>query len=140
MMKLLLAEKAGPGGIQMLAGSVFLSFGSTVHYAFTGCNALAFAMHANDLIQWEAIHSVWKEGYRSYDLGEVVEQRPELARFKRKWCAKAVPLYRYNYPTADLRETRALVEPMASRWIREIWQLVPLVMTRSCGNRIFGRL
>jgi hypothetical protein len=140
MMKLLLAEKAGADGVQMLAGSIFLSFGSTVHYAFTGCNALAFATHANDLLQWEVIHSACQEGFRYYDFGEVVEQRPELARFKRKWCSKAVPLYRYNYPTNDLWETGAEVEPMSSRWARQIWQLLPLVMTGSCGRRIFARL
>ncbi|MGA8182233.1 MAG: GNAT family N-acetyltransferase [Terriglobia bacterium] len=140
MMKLLLAEKAGAGGVQMLAGSVFLSYGSTVHYAFTGCNALAFATHANDLLQWEAIHAASKEGFRYYDFGEVVEHRPELARFKLKWCATTVPLYRYHFPTADSLETRAAVEPLNFAWVREIWQCLPLVMTRSFGSRIFGRL
>ncbi|HET7101394.1 MAG TPA: GNAT family N-acetyltransferase [Terriglobia bacterium] len=140
MMKLLLAEQAGAGGVRMLAGAVFLSYGSTVHYAFAGCDALAFDMRANDMLHWEAIHSVCKEGLRYYDFGEVVEQRPELAMFKRKWCAMPVPLYRYNYPADDSRETDAAMEPMSRRWVREIWQLMPLAMTRSCGNRIFGRL
>jgi hypothetical protein len=136
MMKLLLAEK----GAQMLAGSIFLSFGSTVHYAFTGCNALALATHANDLLQWEAIHSACQEGFRSYDFGEVVEQQSELARFKQKWCAKAVPLYRYSSPTNDLCEDSAAAESLSFRWARELWQLLPLVMTGSCGRRIYARL
>lgn len=140
MMKLLLAEKAVGGADQMVAGSIFLSFGSTVHYAFTGCNALAFATHANDLLQWEAIHSAAQEGFRYYDFGEVVEQRPELARFKRKWCAKAVPLYRYNYPANDLCEGSVAVESLSSRWVRELWQFLPLVMTGSWGRRIYARL
>jgi lipid II:glycine glycyltransferase (peptidoglycan interpeptide bridge formation enzyme) len=140
MMKLLLAKKAGTDGDQMRAGSVFLSFCSTVHYALTGCHSLAFTTHANGKLQWEAIHSAAQEGFRHYDFGRVVEERPELVRFKRKWCAKAVPLYRYNCPTDDLWEASPAGEPVSFRWAREIWHLLPLVMTWSCGRRIYARL
>lgn len=139
MMRLLLAERAGDG-IQLLAGSIFLSYGSTVHYAFTGCNALAFSTHANDLLHWEAIHWAQREGYWHYDLGEVGADNPELARFKRKWSSNAVPLYRYHYPRTNSPEARAVAEPSDHRWVREIWQRMPLGLTEVLSSQIFRHL
>jgi len=140
MMRLVLAEIDGCDGTELLAGSILLACGATLHYAFTGCNAQALALHANDLLQWETIHSASKEGFRHYDFGEVGAECPDLARFKAKWSAKVVPLYRYHYPAPDLLDTHAVAGPADSRWIREVWQHLPLGLTEALGEQIFKRL
>ena len=140
MMSLLIAERVGSNGSELLAGSIYLAYGQTVHYAFTGCNARALALHANDVLQWEAIHSACKEGFRYYDFGEVDAERPELARFKHKWSAITIPLYRYHYPNVNSLDTRAVLEPSSSPWVREIWQHLPLGLTEMLGQQIYRRL
>ena len=140
LMRLLLAEKIAGNARKPLAGSIFLMYGQTFHYAFTGCNALALALHANDLLLWEAIHSAAREGYRHFDFGEVTAGRPGLARFKSKWGAKATPLYRYQFPDDGSPKTHAEHEPSGSRLIRAIWQRVPLGMTGVIGSQLFRRL
>lgn len=140
MMKLLVTERPGADGIEVLAGSIFLAFNSTFHYAFTGCNASAFKVHSNDLLQWKAIQAACKEGFRYYDFGEVADQRKNLARFKRKWSADAVSLYRYQYPPADFLETRSVPEPSDSDWVQKIWQRMPLGITEVVGGQIFRHL
>lgn len=140
MMRLLLAEIAGNCRKELLAGSILLTSRDTLHYAFTGCNSRALSLHANDLLQWETIHSASKDGFRYYDFGEVGAERPDLARFKAKWSAKIVPLYRYHYPAPDSLDTHTLGEPADSRWAREIWQHLPLGLTEVFGDWIFRRL
>lgn len=140
MIKLLLAERSGNDGNDLLAGSILLVYGTTVHYGFTGCNTPALALHANDLLQWEAIDSACKEGFRYYDFGEVGAECPELARFKSKWSAKAIPLYRYHCPSLHSSEAHAVAEPSHFRWVRQIWQHLPLGLTEMLGCQIFRRL
>src|SRR5207247_3297230 len=69
-MRLLLAEQSGTDR-RLLAGSVFLMLGHTVSYAFTGWRRADHSLRANDLIHWEAIQDARRQGFRSYDFGEV---------------------------------------------------------------------
>src|SRR5262249_48105958 len=77
--ELLVAEKPEGRHFRMVAGSVFLKFGSTVCYAFTGCRRQDFSLHPHDLIQWEAIHAAAQSGFRYYDFGEVAGDASLLA-------------------------------------------------------------
>lgn len=140
LMRFLLAEKIAGRSREPLAGSIFLMLGQTFHYAFTGCNALALVLHANDLLLWEAIHSAARKGYRHFDFGEVAAGRLGLARFKSKWSAKVTPLYRYQFPGAGSPQTQTDREPSSSRLIRVIWQGMPLCLTGVIGSQLFRRL
>lgn len=110
LMRMLIAERAGGGRVQFLEGSIFLMYGQTVHYPLTGCRTESLGLHVNDLLQWEAIQRAHREGFRSNDFGEAVEERQGLTDFKSKWCAKPVLLYRYHYPgvTGDAADAPAL--------------------------------
>lgn len=140
LLKLLLAERVGCNRKILLAGSIYLGYRETFHYAFTGCNAAALAFHANDLLQWEAIHYALKEGFLYYDFGEVAAQRTGLARFKHKWSARSVPLYRYHFPDLDSLAMRSVEEPSNFHLARALWQRLPLCVTELLGNHLFRRL
>jgi hypothetical protein len=88
MMRLLLAEQRTDGPARMLAGSVFLMYGSTVFYAFTGWQRADHSLRANDLIHWHAIQDAGREGFQWYDFGEVAGGQDSLAAFKSKWGAE----------------------------------------------------
>jgi hypothetical protein len=135
-MRLLLAERDG----RLLAGSVLLTGGSTMFYAFNGAVRSTLHLRPNDLLQWHAIHHACEEGYRTYDLGEVPEGDEGLAGFKSKWGSDARRLRRYHYPpprpAAPGGERRA--GPIAL--LECGWRRVPLPATRLAGRLIYRYL
>lgn len=144
LMRLLLAERAGEGRAELLAGSIFLMYGTTVHYAFTGCHTDSLGLHVNDLLQWEAIQRAHREGFQYYDFGEVAEERQGLADFKSKWCAKPVLLYRYQYPQAPEEPSEDDAEAAGpsdnGHLLKKVWQRMPLGWTEFVSEQIFRRL
>ena len=141
---MLLAEHTAEGRAELLAGSIFLTYGSTVHYAFTGCRTQSLELHVNDLIQWEAIQHAHREGFRYYDFGEVAEERQGLADFKSKWRAKPVPLYRYQFPAAAAERPEEHAESSVrggnGRLLTRLWQHMPLQWTEFVSDHLFRRL
>ena len=132
-MKLLVAEREESGLKRMVAGSIFLRFGQTVFYAFTGCARRDFELHPHDIIQLESIRDSCKNGYRWYDFGEATDDHG-LAQFKGKWGTEAKPLYRYYFPArADAHHSKP------SRLVslaRQGWRSLPLRLTAAIGERI----
>lgn len=133
LMKLLVAERDEKGSKRMVAGSIFLRFGQTVFYAFTGCAHRDFQLHPHDIIQLESIRDSCKNGYRWYDFGEATDDRG-LAQFKGKWGTEAKPLYRYYYP-ARLDARHSKPSPLISL-ARQSWRALPLRLTATVGDRI----
>ncbi len=134
-MRLLLAERYEAGQRKLLAGSVFLTFGSTFFYAFTGWRREELSLRPNDLIQWRAIHDACAEGYRYYDFGEVDKDNPSLADFKTKWGAELNWLYRYYYPSPRELETGALKASSRTRqFASAVWRRLPIKATVLLSN------
>lgn len=140
MMRLLLAEKSEDRPALPLAGSIFLMHGRSTVYAFTGCRTEAMALHVNDLLQWEAIQRAYREGFRIYDFGEVVEERQGLAAFKSKWCAKPAPLYRYYYPMVEEIPAKSPLVSGMPELAARLWQRLPLSVTAFLGRRLYSHL
>jgi lipid II:glycine glycyltransferase (peptidoglycan interpeptide bridge formation enzyme) len=133
-MRLLLAERKTADGTKLVAGSIFLKFGQTVFYAFTGCAPRDFYLHPHDLIQLEAIRDACKSGYRWYDFGEVSEDNESLAQFKGKWGTQPKPLFRYYYP---LREEENSILGREITHSRKLWRLLPEGATAVLGDLIY---
>ena len=132
LMRMLVSECVEENNKSMVAGSMFLNFNKTVFYAFNGRNASALALHANDLIQWEAIHKACEERYLFYDMGEVSEGNGGLAHFKAKWgCGTKMVYHYYNDSTSkDIDKVQVLDS------YKKIWQKLPLGLTKSIGGFI----
>ena len=136
--RLLLAEQTEGSSTRLLAGSLFLLFGSTVFYAFTGGARKHLWLRPNDLIQWHAIHDAAVEGFGRFDFGEVGRDDAGLADFKSKWGAVARPLYRYYYPAGGVDGSFAggrlesLRRPAMTAWRR-----LPLRVTAVGGAWIY---
>jgi predicted N-acyltransferase len=144
MARLWLAEHDG----RLLAGALNTMLGATVFYQFNGVRRDAFALRPNDVLQWEAIHAAAAEGYRHYDLGEVVEHDRSLADFKRKWGTEARRLHRYYHPappepperrTGDRDEDDG--EELGGPGLAvRAWQRMPLPVTAVAGDTILRYL
>ncbi|MFP5226098.1 MAG: lipid II:glycine glycyltransferase FemX [Acidobacteriota bacterium] len=141
MMRLLVAEHHTDAGSRLIGGHIFFFFGNTVTYAFGASPSSEFALRPNDLILWQAIQDASREGYGFVDLGEVPEGDDNLARFKTKWGAEPMRLYRYYYPDDPA------VDPVPEKTERApaalagmIWRRTPLAVTAWVGDRIYGYL
>jgi lipid II:glycine glycyltransferase (peptidoglycan interpeptide bridge formation enzyme) len=140
-MILLLIEQEHEGKRRLISGSIVLMFGQTALWAFTGSDKDDFSLHPNDLVLWHGLHDACKRGYRSYDLGEVAENHPELARFKAKWGTELKPVYRYYYPAATLNTDGAsFLTKFAMRAASQVWRRLPHRATSSVGDRIYSYL
>jgi hypothetical protein len=142
LMRLLLAERKQDGLTSLIAGSIFLKFGQTVFYAFTGCAPRDLHLHPHDIIQLEAIRDACKCGYRWYDFGEVSEDNESLAQFKGKWGTEPKPLFRYYYPAehpaghpAD--EDRSPAGGLFTSFARKLWRALPESATAVLGDGIY---
>lgn len=139
-LRLLLAERQ-QAQADLLAGSLFLMHGSTVHYAFNGRSKADLALRPNDAVHWRAINDACREGFRRYDFGEVSNENEGLAQFKEKWGARALHLYRYHYPQERELDRGALKPESAIRRVAErAWRRLPLKLTAVLGNWMYRYL
>lgn len=133
-MRLLLAEQKQDGKTSLVAGSIFLKFGQTVFYAFTGCPPQNFCLHPHDIIQIEAIRDACKNGFRWYDFGEVSEDNESLAQFKGKWGTQPKALFRYYYPAGSHKTTSGSALTSSAR---KLWRVLPERATEAIGDWIY---
>jgi hypothetical protein len=141
MMRLLLAEQQTATGSRIIGGHLFFTFGSTVTYAFGASCAADFAVRPNDIIMGQAINDASVAGYRFVDLGEVPDGDDDLARFKTKWGAEPVRLYRYYSPDfPDSAHESDKAAHSAALFARKIWNHLPLDMTSWLGDKIYTYL
>lgn len=141
MMQLVLAEQEIAGRRRIMAGSVFLMFHRTISYAFNGARFQDLALRPNDVIQWHAINESCRNGFRLFDFGEVPEGNADLAKFKRKWGAEPIRLFRYYYP--GCRETKVSLADSAGYGhliTGALWRRLPLAATAWLGDRIYAYL
>lgn len=133
-MRLLLAERSKEGQRSLVAGSIFLKFGQTVFYGFTGCAPRNFHLHPHDIIQIEAIRDACKGGFRWYDFGEVSEDNESLAQFKGKWGTEPKLLFRYYYPAID---DRPHTGGTLTHSTQNLWRALPERVTAVLGDLIY---
>lgn len=142
LMRLLLAEQQNATGTRIIGGHIFLSFGETVTYAFGASRAADFALRPNDIIMGQAINDASQAGFRFFDLGEVPEGDENLGRFKSKWGAQRVRMFRYyspDFPDADEHDSEES-ESSLSALAKKIWSHLPLSVTSWLGDRIYTYL
>lgn len=140
MMRLLLAYKAEATRPALVAGSLFLTFGDTIFYAFNGRAREQLWMRPNDLIQWEAVHQAAAEGFRYYDLGEVTARNEGLAQFKKKWAADARQLHRYHYPPVPRRDHAQGDDGRGRKMAEAAWRRLPYPVTAGLGHQVYRYL
>lgn len=141
LMQVLIAEHGEASGKKLIAGAVFLIFGRTVSYAFSGMHRQYSSLRANDAIQWHAINEACHKGFQTFDFGEVPEGHTELAKFKSKWGAEPTRLYRYSTPAPSVPKNGKADSPSnIASLSRVIWPYLPLKLTEWMGDHIYRRL
>ena len=98
MMQLALAEQSKKGKKKIIAGLVLYYFNKTVTFAYNGSSRKYFDLRPNDLLHWDTIHNAQKERYKFYNMGNVRNNDPGLAAYKKKWGSEKCQTYQYFYP------------------------------------------
>jgi hypothetical protein len=141
LMQLILAEQERQGKRELLAGSIYFSFGRTTTYAFNGSSKEAFDSCSNDLVSWCAITEAMEKGQVEFDFGEVPEGNRGLAWFKGKWGARPVRLFRYYLPGIAEKEDRIdRSGRYGSHLVEAVWRRLPLGATAFLGDQIYRYL
>jgi CelD/BcsL family acetyltransferase involved in cellulose biosynthesis len=141
LMELLLAEHQKDGRKRILAGTIFLRLGRTVSCAFNGSRFADISLRPNDIMYWEAINDAYRRGFEFFDFGEVAEGNSDLARYKTKWGATPVRLYRYYYPDLPAPKSAKVDSHYSVGSIsQKIWKYVPLKLTEWMGDQVYRRL
>ena len=141
LMRLLLAERQAEGKTRIVGGHIYFTFGKTMTYAFGASHAEDFVYRPNDFIMWHAINDAYCEGFKYFDLGEAPDGDEGLVRFKSKWGAEPVQLYRYYFPDfADASHSTEDSKSTLAEIFKRLWRRVPLRVTSWIGDLVYARL
>lgn len=133
LLTILLAYKNNISTKPIIAGSLFLHMNDRFFYSFNGRCKEALEKHANDLIQWEAIHLAINKGYKIYDMGEVSHYNQNLTQFKTKWGCNSEHIYHYYYPENRKMLVNGIDISNVGELRRTLWRNLPLQFTRFWG-------
>jgi hypothetical protein len=133
LLTVLMAKVGSESNKQLLSGSFFLHFNKTFFYSFNGRCKEGLVAHANDLIQWTAIHRAVEKGYSQYDMGEVSGCNNSLAHFKTKWGCISKPVYHYYYPLNKKMKDKEIDIAKDETLRKLIWRNIPLPITKEWG-------
>ncbi|MCZ6703696.1 MAG: GNAT family N-acetyltransferase [Ignavibacteria bacterium] len=142
LMQLQLAEIEENGEKTIIAGSILFFYNKTVTHAFSGSSRrrIHIELRPNDLLHWYAMLDAQKNGFKSYDFGEVSKGNLGLATYKKKWDTVKINLFHYYYPKPAQLEEEDLDSGTRS-WLKEIiWQKLPLNLTAKLGEIVYKRL
>jgi FemAB-related protein (PEP-CTERM system-associated) len=118
-----------------VGGLIALSVNSTVFVPWASCLKEHFALCPNMLLYWETIRSACAAGFRRFDFGRSTRDCGTY-KFKRQWGATEQPLFWYTVPVGH-RRTRALpVSANSAGLLGEVWQRLPLALTRQVGPHL----
>jgi serine/alanine adding enzyme len=122
-------------GDAAVGGLIALSFKDTVFVPWASCLKEYFTLCPNMLLYWETIRSACVAGYRRFDFGRSTRGGGTY-KFKQQWGAKDQPLFWY---TVSRRQRRVSTIPESRNTpglLGELWQRLPLALTRQVGPHL----
>ena len=119
----------------VVGGLIALSFRDMVVVPWASCLKEHFALCPNMLLYWEAIRAASAAGFTRFDFGRSTRDCGTY-KFKRQWGAQEHPLFWYTVPLRRRRATNALSTSNTAGLLGEVWQRLPLALTRQVGPHL----
>jgi hypothetical protein len=127
--------KSGP---RFLAAAVFFQFGQNAVYKFGASDEALQEFRGNNLVMWEAIKFLMRQGSRSLHFGRTDLANEGLRRFKMGWGAEeeVIEYFRFDGKGESRRN------PVRNRagFHHKIFRRLPLVLNRLAGSVIYPHL
>lgn len=119
----------------VVGGLIALSFKDTVVVPWASCLTEHFALCPNMLLYWETIRAASAAGFTRFDFGRSTRDCGTY-KFKRQWGALERPLFWYTVPLREGRAPHALSTSNTAGLLGEVWQRLPLAVTRQVGPHL----
>ena len=94
-----------------------------------------FALCPNMLLYWETIRAAAAAGFTRFDFGRSTRDCGTY-KFKRQWGAQEHPLFWYTVPLRHGRASKGSSTTNTAGLLGEVWQRLPLALTRQVGPHL----
>ena len=137
--------KAGQGfvvlarsGSRFLAGAVFFQYGKTAVYKFGASDEVFQEFRGNNLVMWEAIKFLMRNGCKMLHFGRTSLDNDGLRRFKAGWGAleEAIEYFRFDTEAEAWKSAGA----SGSGFHNKVFRRLPLALNRLAGAVIYPHL
>jgi hypothetical protein len=125
-----LADHAG----NTVAGAVYFFFRDRALFKFGAFDRNHQHLRANNLVMWEAIRWLIRNGFRSLHLGRTEPENEGLLQFKRGWGVKES---RIAYYRLNLRENAFSAERSGTRSSYLVFKILPIPVLRLAGSVLY---
>jgi FemAB-related protein (PEP-CTERM system-associated) len=125
-------------GRKPLAGSVVVGFGDTLFNPWASSLRRFSHLAPNMLLYWTMLEDACQHGYCRFDFGRSTPEEGTF-RFKQQWGAVPVPLY-WQHLYLDGRNGSSDGGKEKFSKMIEIWQKLPVSVTRILGPRVRGHI
>ena len=121
-----------------VAASVYFQSGPTAVYKFGASDDSYQQMRGPNLVMWEAIKRLSRNGVRTLDMGRTSLANEGLRRFKLNWGAQE---RKVEYVKYDLMRNSFVTEmDAATGWHSGIFRALPLGLSRMIGSALYRHL
>jgi hypothetical protein len=123
---------------RIIAGAVYLHFGSEAVYKFGASDSNYLHLRPNDLIMWEAIQGYCKDGYGRFCFGRTETDNEGLRQFKSGWGAgeKVVRYFKYDIRRKEFVAGKATHAGISSM----IFRRMPDPLLRLAGAMLYRHM
>jgi hypothetical protein len=120
-------------GDNPVAGAVFLHQGTQAYYKFGASDEDNLRLRGNNLVMWESICRLKREGFATLDFGRTSITNEGLRKYKLGWGTKEKTIHYYRF---DFRKNAFVADrDKAHGFHNSIFRLMPPSMLR-----LFGRM
>ena len=125
---------AGGAGAK-IAGAVFFFLGGRAIYKYGASDYRKQNLRPNNLVMWEGMKWLARQGVTSLDLGKSSLSNDGLRKFKLNLGAREE---RLEYIKWDLRRNQFLVETDGvTGWHNQVFSRLPLFLSRRAGELLY---
>lgn len=118
-----------------VAGAVFLHQGKQAYYKFGASDEDDLRLRGNNLVMWESICQLKKEGFALLNFGRTSITNEGLRRYKLGWGTKESTVHYHRF---DFRKNRFVADrDQANGFHNRIFGLMPILALRWCGRMMY---
>ena len=117
-----------------VAGAVYALYRDQALYKFGASDRNHQHLRANNLVMWEAIRWLCRNGFRSLDFGRTEPENEGLLQFKRGWRATETMVANYRF---DLKQNAFSADRGNVRSSYPVCKILPLPVLRLSGSMLY---
>lgn len=125
-------------GKKPVAASIFFHFGKKAVYKYGASDERYLQVRGNNLVMWEAIRMLVREGFDALHLGRTSLKNEGLRRFKRGWAAEEcrIEYFRYDFGSRSI----VTIGDGVYGWQNWVFRALPMCVSRLVGKLLYKQM